>query len=98
MAIERYLVVCHPFFKLYYNWRQRVYLIPTAVFAIAYNMPKFFEFQVDSVPSLDGNTTFSLLTPTDLRVDVNYISLYMNWSNLLFNGKRKKYLIIFQTR
>ena len=46
VATERYITVCHPFFKLSHNWSARRYILPILVFSLAYNLPKFGELQV----------------------------------------------------
>ena len=46
IAIERYITVCHPFFKLSHNWSPKKYIIPILIFSVAYNIPKFAELEV----------------------------------------------------
>ena len=43
MTIERYLVVCHPFYMVAKEWSVKRYIIPLVTFSIIYNLPKFFE-------------------------------------------------------
>merc|ERR1712061_396168 len=42
-TIERYLVVCHPFYTVAKQWSVKRYIIPLVTFSIFYNLPKFFE-------------------------------------------------------
>ena len=42
-TIERYLVVCHPFYIVAKEWSVKRYIIPLVTFSIFYNLPKFFE-------------------------------------------------------
>ena len=45
IAVERYITVCHPFFKLSHNWSSWRYIVPIIAFAFLYNIPKFFELE-----------------------------------------------------
>ena len=46
VAIERYITVCHPFFKISHPWSPINYTIPILLFSTAYNLPKFAELEV----------------------------------------------------
>ena len=46
ISVERYITVCHPFFKLSHNWPASRYFLPILLLCISYNIPKFFELQV----------------------------------------------------
>ena len=46
ISLERYITVCHPFFKVSHNWSASRYLLPIFLLCISYNIPKFFELQV----------------------------------------------------
>jgi hypothetical protein len=45
VATERFITVCHPFFKISHPWSARRYIIPILIFSIAYNAPKLGEFK-----------------------------------------------------
>ncbi|XP_023344148.1 FMRFamide receptor [Eurytemora carolleeae] len=47
IAVERYTIVCHPFFKFSAEWKARMYLIPIVVFSLLFNLPKFFELTTE---------------------------------------------------
>ena len=43
ITIERYLIVCHPFYVVSQDWTSKMYILPIAIFSILYNIPKFLE-------------------------------------------------------
>ena len=43
ITIERYLIVCHPFYTFARNWSSALIGIGITSFAVLYNIPKFFE-------------------------------------------------------
>ena len=43
ITIERYLTVCHPFYMLSRDWSSKWTSIGIIIFAVVYNIPKFFE-------------------------------------------------------
>ena len=45
ITVERYLTVCHPFYKLSHEWPTKYYIIPIFCFSFIYNIPKFFELK-----------------------------------------------------
>ncbi|TRY62194.1 hypothetical protein TCAL_02110 [Tigriopus californicus] len=80
ITIERYLVVCWPLRSrslcTYGRAKRCVFMV--FLFAILYNLTRFFEFSHKKTYDEDGNYMFSLIA-TDLRENHMYISLYMNW-------------------
>jgi hypothetical protein len=50
ITIERFLSVGHPFFVQRNNVKARMFVVPVAVYAILYNVPRFFEFKVIKRP------------------------------------------------
>ena len=90
VTLERYYSVCHPMSQL----RCKRYLLPASiVFAIVYNLPKFFEIHhsfvaIDNDQEVDDqNETTSLqiqLVTSDLRVNWWYVTFYLFWSKFLF--------------
>ncbi|XP_023341605.1 FMRFamide receptor [Eurytemora carolleeae] len=94
LAVERYITVCHPFFKLSHNWPAWVYVLPIVVFSSVFNLPKFFELETVERPSynstnetLHENNSLPLymVQPTDLRLNELYISGYIVWANFIIN-------------
>ena len=109
ITIERYLIVCHPFYVWSHNWKARVYIIPIIIFSVVYNIPKFFEIETIAIisggnSSSNGiNVTIDAYTnvvessknhssedklkygikATELRLDLDYVSIYLIWTNFI---------------
>lgn len=45
ITIERYLIVCHPFYTVSHKWSAWRYIVPIVTFSFGYNAPKFFELE-----------------------------------------------------
>jgi len=95
ISIERYTTVVHPFFKLSHSWSSSIYIIPTVIFSIAYNIPKFLELTtvvktktfMSEYPEVGNRTSeVILVVATKLRQDSSYVQLYVIYMNLIFNG------------
>ena len=88
ISIERYLVVCHPFFTLSNKWSSKVYILPILVFSILYNVPRFFGLKVQPIAMGNPRNKSAINDPmfsiehTDMRVDFYYVSIYRGWMNL----------------
>ena len=52
LALERYITVCFPYFKIGHRWNAKNYMIPVFIISFLYNLPKFFELTV--VQIIDG--------------------------------------------
>ncbi len=57
ITVERYLTVCHPFYKLSHEWPAKYYVIPIFSFSFLYNIPKFFELKTGYPDSVANNAT-----------------------------------------
>ena len=66
VATERYITVCHPFFKISHPWSARRYILPILIFSIAYNAPKFGEFMA-------VKTTGKTLITSKGRAELSYV-------------------------
>ncbi|XP_059087651.1 FMRFamide receptor-like [Tigriopus californicus] len=78
VTMERFFAIVLPFkdFEILKKW-----LVPgTAIFAISYNIPKFFE--VTSVT--DPETNLTSIQGTALRLNSYYVSYYVFWSKFIF--------------
>ena len=86
ISIERYMISCKPFFVISHNWSSKRYIIPTIVFSIAYNLPKFFELKTGEVQDSGDNTTAYILEGTNLRLNYEYFFFYAIWMNFILMG------------
>jgi len=81
VTIERYFAIVHPFkcFKL------KKILLPSAIlFAIIYNIPKFFETETKTYgPDLYGQN-YTMLCKTSLRLNPYYAQYYIFWCKAIF--------------
>jgi hypothetical protein len=66
ITVERYLTVCHPFYKLSHEWPAKYYVIPIFSFSFLYNIPKFFELktQYPVMHNSTGNGSFEFANHT----------------------------------
>ena len=66
------------------------YTLPNIVFSAIFNLPKFFEFDVQEIVETNSETNMTYakinLNPTNLRLDDNYVYYYVNWSRFLVSG------------
>ena len=61
------------------------------MFSVIFNLPKFFEFDVQEIVDTNSETNMTYITkinlnPTNLRLDDNYVYYYVNWSRFLVSG------------
>ncbi|KAJ2946798.1 hypothetical protein O0L34_g12861 [Tuta absoluta] len=94
VTVERWVAVCHPFRAkaLCTSSRARWYVLGTALFALIYNMPKFFEAEVYPVFATSNATVTAsnitviseetdyvyCVTTSSFRSDT-YIIVYIHW-------------------
>lgn len=84
VTVERWVAVCHPFRAkaLCTSSRARWYVLGTALFALAYNAPKFFEAEVYRVEGADGDAVYCVRAYTAFR-NPTYVVVYIHWMYLL---------------
>ena len=89
LATERYLAVCRPLLyrslEVTYSSGARVmtYFLPSMIFSIILNIPKFMEAQLVTVMVMDANNQTSevmMYNVTSLRMDPNYMYYYIHWT------------------
>lgn len=49
ISVERYLIVCHPFYVVSHEWSFKKYVVPIVTFSFVYNIPRFFELKTEIV-------------------------------------------------
>ena len=49
ISVERYLIVCHPFYVVSHEWSFKTYALPIIIFSFVYNIPRFFELKTEIV-------------------------------------------------
>ncbi|GLV43776.1 FMRFamide Receptor [Carabus blaptoides fortunei] len=86
VTLERFVAVCHPLRarSLCTYGRARIYVLAIAVFAILYNLPRFWEMSHHSTYIKTLNTTIYCVEATDLRMNNTYIAVYIHWLYLVF--------------
>ncbi|XP_049887677.1 FMRFamide receptor-like [Pectinophora gossypiella] len=84
VTVERWVAVCHPFRAkaLCTSSRARWYVLGTALFALLYNIPKFFEAEV--YPETRDNVTDVIycVRSTEFRSET-YVVVYIHWLYLV---------------
>ena len=78
ISVERYLVVCHPFYTTSKNWSAKRYMIPIILFSVIYNLPRFFELR-SCIIIFQNNTNDS---PNYQSTEQNYLD---NTTDLVTN-------------
>ena len=84
VTLERFVAVCLPFRarSLCTYGRARYGVISVALFAVIYNLPRFFEVKWQACT--ENNATITVVRPTELRIHPLYISVYVTWAYLIF--------------
>ena len=85
VTIERYLVVCWPLKarSVCTNGRAKLAVLLVLTFAVIYNIPRFLEVTwEEESDGRGGNRT--VYTPTELRKNPHYISVYITSMYLVF--------------
>ncbi|XP_011879606.1 PREDICTED: FMRFamide receptor [Vollenhovia emeryi] len=81
VTLERYIAVCHPLkarsFCTY--GRAQVAVLVIVIVAFIYNLPKFWEIEVFHERHWKYNITVYCVSPTELRSNDYYVTLYIHW-------------------
>eukprot|EP00095_Tigriopus_kingsejongensis_P010932 snap_masked-scaffold206_size259025-processed-gene-1.14 protein:Tk10932 transcript:snap_masked-scaffold206_size259025-processed-gene-1.14-mRNA-1 annotation:"fmrfamide receptor" len=86
VTIERYLVVCWPLKarSICTNGRAKLSVFFFALFAVIYNIPRFFEVTWETQYLEDFGENRTVIAVTDFRKSALYIKLYISWMYLVF--------------
>ncbi|XP_055842285.1 FMRFamide receptor [Episyrphus balteatus] len=87
VTLERYVAVCHPLKAraLCTYGRAKIYFIGCIVFAVFYNLPRFWEVVVLAYTPPGTNDVIYCVRPSKLRQDTDYINVYVHWCYLVVN-------------
>ncbi|XP_043275248.1 FMRFamide receptor [Venturia canescens] len=81
VTMERYVAVCHPLrarsFCTY--GRARLAVLCIVIVSILYNLPKFWEVDLETEIHWKYNVTVYCVIPANLRSSDIYITVYVNW-------------------
>lgn len=95
ISVERYTTVVHPFFKVVHNWPSTVYILPTIVFTVLYNIPRFFELTTRTVTCTEEgarehncslNSSETHVVATEFRRSLHYRQIYIVYLNIIVHG------------
>ena len=87
ITIERYLIVCHPFYTVSHKWSAKRYIIPIVAWSLLYNSPKFFELHTTYNETMANQTKNGYdVDAADFRLNEYYIKIYCVWMNFIFMG------------
>ena len=73
MTMERYLTVCHPFYHHSHSWPTKFSILPILLFCILYNLPRFFELNVEVEIETENSTTIQqpLLNASEMLGEIS---------------------------
>ena len=73
ISLERYLIVCHPFYVVSHEWSFKKYILPIITFSFVYNIPRFFELktEINEIENVSTENATNPLTKEDYLVDDN---------------------------
>ena len=86
ITIERYLIVCHPFYVVSQDWTSKMYILPIAIFSILYNIPKFLELYALPCYLTEINETTTISDNNNTQ-ELNKIKL-SNFSSSCFEEEK----------
>ena len=95
IALERLIAVVRPLWyrtarlRLSGWYHALVFILPTVIISVSFNIPQFFELQLVSVNLTDSNNITREvwdLYPTPLRLNPDYIHYYIHWTRSLGTG------------
>ena len=82
-------------FSVWNKFRSTVYVLPTVLFSLMFNAPRFFELSTQTLVcdeqmvekyNCTENATKIQVTATDFRKDISYREIYIIYLNFVVNG------------
>jgi len=66
MTLERYFVICRPFYRFTRKWKPRSFVIPIIIVSIVFNVSRFLEIQTceKTIELIDNNTNVVIVNAT----------------------------------
>lgn len=94
VTLERYVAVCHPLKAraLCTYGRAKIYVIVSILFALLYNMSRFWEVVTIDTSIPNSTVVLHCVRPSALRQNQTYITVYILWCYFIVN-----YVIPFLT-
>lgn len=94
VTLERYVAVCHPLKAraLCTYGRAKIYVIASILFALLYNLPRFWEVVPIETSIPNSTVVLHCVRPSPLRQNQTYITVYILWCYFIVN-----YVIPFLT-
>lgn len=94
VTLERYVAVCHPLKAraLCTYGRAKIYVIVSVLFALLYNLPRFWEVVPIETSIPNSTVVLHCVRPSELRRNQTYITVYILWCYFIVN-----YVIPFLT-
>ncbi|CAG7824937.1 unnamed protein product [Allacma fusca] len=85
VTLERYVAVCHPLrARSLCTWRRARYCVMTVLlFAITYNLPRWWEVLIVEGYNWTYNITMFENSMSEMRANPYYITIYINWAYLV---------------
>ena len=88
LTIERYFAICKPFLFHAKKLSYKLVTVGVIIFSIAFNIPKFLEYQWKIEQENVNGTIISQygISATDMRNNWYYATAYILWCDILFLG------------
>ena len=90
ISIERYLVICRPFYRISCSYSSKTAVAIIVCFSVVYNIPKFFEIEPLSITpsSVDTHYNLSIYNSTNDQMEKHLLQANNNSSISLKLGYR----------
>ena len=101
ISVERYLIVCHPFYAVNRDWPFLPYMLTISLFSVVYNIPRYYEFQTLECQNGEIDTSNVCNNETELWrssfINENHnCSLQSNMLTFSYFGCSRNYFVIYK--